>query len=149
MAAYVPVLAGSEPFLATPVIYDVSVKSDGCYKAEAPPSFIGAQLMTNAHGHSIVNPLYVIYGCFDTTGATVKCTEGSNCGPTKSTSGTGTGTSNHKAPTAAREAERRALQKPTRRSRTRSRQITERHCHSPEMGTAQMRSPRGSVFSPE
>ena len=60
-------LPGFDPFLATPVVYDVSAKSDGCYKAEAPPSFVGQQLMSTPSGRSIVNPLYVIYGCFDTT----------------------------------------------------------------------------------
>ncbi len=58
--------AGAEPFQDTPVTYDVSVKSNGCYKAEAPPSFIGQQMMRDAHGHSVVNPLFTIYGCFDT-----------------------------------------------------------------------------------
>ncbi len=57
----------------------MSAKSDGCYKAEAPPSFVGQQMMTAAHGRSVVNPLYTIYGCFDTTGAAVKCAEGSSC----------------------------------------------------------------------
>lgn len=102
-------LPGSEPFLTTPVIYDVSVKSDGCYKAEAPPSFVGQQLMSAPNRRSIVNPLYTIYGCFDTTGGAIKCAEGSSCGPTRSTSDTGTGTSNQKTPTAARSAERKAL----------------------------------------
>jgi ABC-2 type transport system permease protein len=104
-------LPGFEPFLATPVIYDMSVKSDGCYKAEAPPSFVGQQLMTDAHGRSVVNPLYVIYGCFDTTGAPVKCAEGSICEQTTSTSPTPPSASKPKPPTAAREAERKALQK--------------------------------------
>jgi hypothetical protein len=89
----------------------MSVKSDGCYKAEAPPSFVGQQLMTDAHGRSVVNPLYVIYGCFDTTGAPVKCAEGSICEQTTSTSPTPPSASKSKPPTAAREAERKALQK--------------------------------------
>ncbi len=58
--------AGAVPFQQTPVSYDVSVTSDGCYKAQSPPAFIGQQLMRDAHGHQIVNPLYTIYGCFDT-----------------------------------------------------------------------------------
>jgi ABC-2 type transport system permease protein len=103
-------LPGFEPFLATPVIYDVSVKSDGCYKAEAPPSFVGQQLMSTPHGHSIVNPLYVIYGCFDTTGAAVKCAQGSICEQTTSTSPAPASASKPKPPTAAREAEHKALQ---------------------------------------
>jgi ABC-2 type transport system permease protein len=58
---------GAVPFQQTPVAYDVSVKSDGCYKAEAPPSFVGQQEMRDAHGHNVVNPLFTIYGCFDTS----------------------------------------------------------------------------------
>ncbi len=58
---------GAVPFQQTPVTYDMSVKSNGCYKAEAPPSFVGQQLMRDAHGHNVVNPLFTIYGCFDVT----------------------------------------------------------------------------------
>jgi ABC-2 type transport system permease protein len=58
---------GALPFQQTPVTYDVSVQSDGCYKAQSPPSFIGQQTMRDAAGRNIVNPLYTIYGCFDTT----------------------------------------------------------------------------------
>jgi ABC-2 type transport system permease protein len=58
--------AGSLPSQPTPVTYDVSVQSDGCYKAQSPPSFIGQQLMRDSAGHNIVNPLYTIYGCFNT-----------------------------------------------------------------------------------
>lgn len=59
--------AGANPFNPTPVTYDMSVKSNGCYKAEAPPAFVGNQLMRDAHGQEVVNPLYTIYGCFDTS----------------------------------------------------------------------------------
>jgi ABC-2 type transport system permease protein len=72
-------LPGSEPFLATGVTYDLSVKSDGCYKAEGPPTFVGQQLMSAARGGTVVNPLFVIYGCFDTTGAAAPCPRGSIC----------------------------------------------------------------------
>jgi ABC-2 type transport system permease protein len=58
--------AGANPFNPTPVTYDMSVKSNGCYKAEAPPSFVGNQLMRAASGKQVTNPLYTIYGCFDT-----------------------------------------------------------------------------------
>ena len=55
------------PFQVTPVAYDVSVKSDGCYKADAPPSFVGQQMMRAARmARSVVNPLFTIYGCFNT-----------------------------------------------------------------------------------
>jgi ABC-2 type transport system permease protein len=57
---------GAVPFQQTPVTYDVSVKSNGCYKADAPPSFVGQQMMRDPRGHSIVNPLFTIYGCFST-----------------------------------------------------------------------------------
>jgi len=56
---------GAEPFQQTPVTYDVSVQSNGCYKAESPPSFVGQQTMKDASGNSVVNPLFVIYGCFN------------------------------------------------------------------------------------
>ncbi len=59
---------GAQPFQQTPVSYDVSVQSDGCYKAESPPSFVGQQLMRDAAGHNIVNPLFTIYGCLNTLG---------------------------------------------------------------------------------
>jgi ABC-2 type transport system permease protein len=57
---------GSLPSQPTPVSYDVSVQADGCYKAQSPPAFIGQQLMRDANGHNVVNPLYTIYGCFNT-----------------------------------------------------------------------------------
>lgn len=49
----------------TIVAYDVSVQSDGCYKAQSPPAFIGQQLMRAKGGHWVVNPLYTIYSCFN------------------------------------------------------------------------------------
>jgi ABC-2 type transport system permease protein len=58
---------GSNPFNPTLVSYDMSVKSNGCYKADAPPSFIGRQLMQVGPRRYVVNPLFTIYGCFDTT----------------------------------------------------------------------------------
>ena len=58
---------GAEPFLLTTVIYDLSVKANGCYRAEAPPTFVGQQMMSDAAGHSVLNPLFIFYGCFDTT----------------------------------------------------------------------------------
>jgi hypothetical protein len=57
---------GAVPFNNTPVSYDVSVQSDGCYKAQSPPAFIGQQLMKVPGGAMVVNPLYTIYGCFNT-----------------------------------------------------------------------------------
>ena len=59
---------GVEPFQTTVLSYDLNVRPDGCYRAQAPPSLVGQQALTDAHGQSVVNPLYTIYGCFDTTG---------------------------------------------------------------------------------
>jgi ABC-2 type transport system permease protein len=57
---------GAVPFWGTPVTYDISVKSNGCYKAEAPPTSVGNLLMRDSQGHQVVNPLATIYGCFNT-----------------------------------------------------------------------------------
>jgi hypothetical protein len=57
----------------------VSVRSNGCYKADAPPSFVGAQMMRTASGASVVNPLFSIYGCFDTTGHAPRCPANVHC----------------------------------------------------------------------
>ncbi len=57
---------GAVPFWGTPVTYEVSVKSNGCYKAEAPPTAVGNLLMRDAHRRFVVNPLATIYGCFNT-----------------------------------------------------------------------------------
>jgi ABC-2 type transport system permease protein len=62
----IPQQTGALPFQLTPVSYDVSVKSDGCYKADAPPSFVGQQMMRVPSGRTAVNPLFTIYGCFNT-----------------------------------------------------------------------------------
>jgi ABC-2 type transport system permease protein len=48
MTVFIP-QPGAVPFQQTPVTYDVRVQWDGC-----------------AAGHSVVNPLYTIYGCFNT-----------------------------------------------------------------------------------
>lgn len=65
LVVYVPE-PSAIPFQATPVAYDVSINSDGCYKATSPPSFIGNQTMTGPHKRSITNPLFTFYGCFNT-----------------------------------------------------------------------------------
>jgi ABC-2 type transport system permease protein len=57
---------GPMPPQQTTVTYELSVQPDGCYKAQSPPAFIGQQLMRDLHGRSVVNPLYTIYGCFNT-----------------------------------------------------------------------------------
>ncbi len=65
MTVFIP-QQGALPFQQTPVTYDVSLNSDGCYKATAPPSFVGQQTMRTPAGHSAVNPLFTLYGCFNT-----------------------------------------------------------------------------------
>jgi ABC-2 type transport system permease protein len=62
---YLPQLK-AVPFQRTNVEYDVSVRYDGCYKAQSPPTFIGGPTMTDVRGRSVVNPLFVVYGCFNT-----------------------------------------------------------------------------------
>jgi ABC-2 type transport system permease protein len=62
---YLPQL-NAVPFQRTNVEYDVSVRYDGCYKAQSPPTFIGGSTMTDNRGRSVVNPLFVVYGCFNT-----------------------------------------------------------------------------------
>ncbi len=57
---------GRVAFVQTPVTYDVSIQSNGCYKAESPPAFVGQQTIRDAQGNTVVNPLYVVYGCFNT-----------------------------------------------------------------------------------
>jgi ABC-2 type transport system permease protein len=58
--------AQSVPFQATSVEYDVSVEFDGCFKAQSPPAFIGGPTMLAAHRRIVTNPLYTVYGCFNT-----------------------------------------------------------------------------------
>lgn len=58
---------GFDPLELAQVAYEVSVDANGCYKADAPPTFVGEQALTGLHGRLFVNPLFAIYGCFDTT----------------------------------------------------------------------------------
>ncbi len=69
--------------------YDVSVESDGCYKADAPTTFVGQQLMYDAHGHDVVNPLFTIYGCFDIIAAPPRCARTPTCADASTGSPTG------------------------------------------------------------
>ncbi|MDQ6779262.1 MAG: hypothetical protein M3071_24235 [Actinomycetota bacterium] len=57
---------GKVPFQEDIVTCDVSVSANGCYKAASPPSFVGQQAMHDAGGQTVANPLFVVYGCFDT-----------------------------------------------------------------------------------
>jgi hypothetical protein len=65
MNVYVVVAQGQQPLTDTPVTYDVSMQSNGCYKAASPPGFVGAAKIRDTSGHSVVNPLAIIYGCFN------------------------------------------------------------------------------------
>jgi ABC-2 type transport system permease protein len=56
----------SVPFQQTQIEYDVNVESNGCYKAQSPPTFIGGPTMRDGRGASVTNPLWVVYGCFNT-----------------------------------------------------------------------------------
>ncbi len=55
----------SVPYQLTSVEYDVSVQYNGCYKAQSPPAFLGGATMRDAAGHSVTNPLFIVYGCFN------------------------------------------------------------------------------------
>ena len=46
--------------------YELSVRADGCYKADGSPSVIGGAMLTTPSGSNVVNPLFEFYGCFDT-----------------------------------------------------------------------------------
>jgi ABC-2 type transport system permease protein len=56
---------GHIPLTQTPVEYDVSVEYNGCYKAQSPPAFVGGQTIRGSGGQNVVNPLFVVYGCFN------------------------------------------------------------------------------------
>jgi ABC-2 type transport system permease protein len=61
---YIP-QPGKVPFQQTPVSYDVTVQSNGCYKAESPPAYVGQQTIRDVHGRQVTNPLFIVYGCFN------------------------------------------------------------------------------------
>lgn len=65
MNVYIVLAHGQQPLTDTPVAYDVSVQSNGCYKAQSPPTFVGAPMIRDPRGRRVVNPLVVIYGCFN------------------------------------------------------------------------------------
>jgi ABC-2 type transport system permease protein len=48
-----------------PVAYDVTVKPNGCYTAEGPPSYIGPLTIREPNGTRRVNPLFRFDGCFE------------------------------------------------------------------------------------
>ena len=65
MNVYIVLAQGQQPLTDTPVAYDVSVQSNGCFKASSPPNYVGAPMITDTRGRRVVNPLVVIYGCFN------------------------------------------------------------------------------------
>lgn len=65
MYVYLP-QQNAVPYQLTSVEYDVSVQYNGCYKAQSPPAFLGGPTMADAAGRSVTNPLFIVYGCFNT-----------------------------------------------------------------------------------
>ena len=65
MNVYVFLPGAQRPLSDTPVAYDVSVQSSGCFKASSPPPYVGAQTIRDVRGRDVVNPLVTVYGCFD------------------------------------------------------------------------------------
>jgi len=65
MNVYIVIAQGTQPLTDTPVGYDVSVQSNGCYKAASPPGFVGQAQIRDTRGRNVVNPLTIIYGCFN------------------------------------------------------------------------------------
>ncbi|MGO9972486.1 MAG: hypothetical protein ACLP01_06705 [Solirubrobacteraceae bacterium] len=53
---------GASPHREAAITYDVSVKANGCYHAEAPPGFVGQQTMRAANGTTVINPLFAFDG---------------------------------------------------------------------------------------
>ncbi len=65
MNVYVVLPGSKQPLTDTPVSYDVSVQSNGCYKASSPPAYVGQPTIRRPHGQTAPNPLVIIYGCVD------------------------------------------------------------------------------------
>lgn len=47
--------------------YEVTLATDGCFRAAGPPSVVGQQRVSRPDGGTVLNPLYAFDGCFDTT----------------------------------------------------------------------------------
>ena len=65
MNVYILLARGTQPLTDTPVSYDVSVQSNGCYKAQSPPLLVGQAVLHDTRGQTVVNPIVTIYGCFN------------------------------------------------------------------------------------
>jgi ABC-2 type transport system permease protein len=108
---------GALPLGLTPVTYDVSVKSNGCYRAQAPPLFVGQQTISTARGRSVINPLFLIYGCFDITAPAPRCAQALGCAasaPSPASTPAAKGKRGGGVSPAARAAELEALHKAER-----------------------------------
>jgi ABC-2 type transport system permease protein len=46
--------------------FDVSLRANGCYTAQGPPSIIGPLRIRDLRGRPFLNPLYAFDGCFGT-----------------------------------------------------------------------------------
>jgi ABC-2 type transport system ATP-binding protein len=65
MNVYILLPGGAQPLTDTPVAYDVSVQSNGCYKAQSPPLLVGQAVIHDTAHQVVVNPIVTIYGCFN------------------------------------------------------------------------------------
>jgi hypothetical protein len=65
MNVFILLARGTQPLTNTPIAYDVSVQSNGCYKAQSPPQLVGQATFRDTRGHTVVNPIVTIYGCFN------------------------------------------------------------------------------------
>ncbi len=65
MNVYIVLAGARQPLTNTPVSYEVTVQSNGCYKASAPPAYVGQADLRDRRGRLVVNPLVTIYGCVD------------------------------------------------------------------------------------
>jgi ABC-2 type transport system permease protein len=65
MNVYILLQQGTQPLTDTPIGYDVSVQSNGCYKAQSAPGAVGPATIRDRSGRSVTNPLVIVYGCFN------------------------------------------------------------------------------------
>lgn len=65
MNVFILLARGTQPLTNTPVAYDVSVQSNGCYKATSSPLLVGQATIRDTRGRQVVNPIVTIYGCFN------------------------------------------------------------------------------------
>ena len=63
MNVYILLSSGTQPLTNTPVAYDMSVQSNGCFKAQSPPQVVGPAQFRDTLGRTVVNPLVTVYGC--------------------------------------------------------------------------------------